>query len=270
MLQNTAAHAATLFVTPEQTTITPGKNFSVSIRVNSEGRPINVATAVLTYPSDLLEQVGVSSGSTFSIQTPGSPSVQVGKIGFSAGITAPGYAGTNGVLGRITFKAKKAGTAVLDIASGELLLNDGNATNAMSGKKDAIVTITNQPAVEKKIVPVEKVIPQPQESSIPTTESTITDTGIDPVPLQSLEESQTDIFGPVSTTVTKHADKPLSAVITITISNVILFIYVLVGTVLVLLVVVILLLVRLLMVRSYRSVRKTLPKDLLLIRSKKQ
>ena len=212
----------------------------MTVRVNTEGKSVNVASAEISYPTDVLQAVGVSQGSAFSIKTPGSPSINGGKVSFSAGIPSPGYTGSKGILGRITFRARATGTATIAIGSGQVLLNDGNATDALSDTSNAVVTIT---AVKEKPAPAPEPAPVVAPVPVPATaEATLVVPAI--TPPETLPA--TAVSNSVTTTLSPQPNGPLSATIVITISNVVLLIYVLIGIIVVLLIVVVLLLIRVL------------------------
>ncbi len=141
------ASAATLAVTPSTASVTEGATFSVTVRTDTQGQSVNVAEATVGFSTDTLEIVSVSPGATFTLQTPGSPSKTASTAYFSAGIPS-GYTGSAGTLGRITFRAKKAGKGTISVTSGKVLLNDGNATNAFNGASGSVITITPKPVVE--------------------------------------------------------------------------------------------------------------------------
>lgn len=141
------ANAATLSVTPGSANITEGSTFSVTVKTDTQGKSVNVAEATVGFSTDTLEIISVSPGSTFTLQTPGSPNKTATSAYFSAGIPS-GYTGAAGVLGRITFRAKKTGKGTISVTSGKVLLNDGAATNALTGTSGASITITPQVIVE--------------------------------------------------------------------------------------------------------------------------
>lgn len=158
--------AAVIAVTPSTASITQGSTFSVSVRVNTQGQNINVAEASVVFPSDLLQVVSVSPGSTFTLQTPGSPSKSAGRAFFSAGVPS-GYNGASGLLGKITFKAVTPGQATIAVSGGKALLNDGNGTDAFSGGSSSIISITIPPdkptgeTVTPPVTPPETVTEEP-------------------------------------------------------------------------------------------------------------
>ena len=138
--------AATLFLSPASGSFPVGATFKVGVRTNTAGQAANTAESTVTYDSNVIEIVSVAPGSTFTLQTPGSPSKSGGTAFFSAGIPTPGYNGSSGSLGVITFRAKAEGTASVSVSSGKVLLNDGNGTDALSGTSGGNYTIT-APAV---------------------------------------------------------------------------------------------------------------------------
>ncbi len=144
---HTIVSAATLTVTPPSASVTEGSTFSVSVRTDTQGQSVNVAEATVGFSTDTLEIVSVSAGSTFTLQTPGSPGKTATGAFFSGGIPS-GYTGSAGSVGRITFRAKKAGKGTISVTSGKVLLNDGSGTNVLNGTSGSVITITPKPVIE--------------------------------------------------------------------------------------------------------------------------
>ncbi len=180
---HTIVSAATLTVTPPSASVTEGSTFSVSVRTDTQGQSVNVAEATVGFSTDTLEIVSVSAGSTFTLQTPGSPGKTATGAFFSGGIPS-GYTGSAGSVGRITFRAKKAGKGTISVTSGKVLLNDGSGTNVLNSTSGSVITITPkavvQPALpggaQGAVAPVEiptivdtPTIVTPTEISEPTT-----------------------------------------------------------------------------------------------------
>jgi hypothetical protein len=139
------AEAATLYVSPSSGSFSVGATFSVSVRTDTQGQAVNSAQVNVTYSSDTLELVSVKAGSSFPMQTPGSPSKTPSGAYFSGGIPSPGYTGNSGSVGVLSFRAKAVGAASISIGSGKVLLNDGKGTNSLSGTSGASFTITPPP-----------------------------------------------------------------------------------------------------------------------------
>lgn len=180
------ANAATIAVAPSAKSVTEGATFSVSVEVNTKGQAVNAAETTVSFPADLLEVVSIGSAKTFSLQTPGSPSRTENTVSFSAGIPSPGYNGPRGGVGRITFRAKAPGSARITVASGKVLLNDGEGTDAFDGTSNALVTIVPAPKIETPIAvpptPTEIPVIAPVESLPPITPT------VAPVPAQAPTE----------------------------------------------------------------------------------
>ena len=145
MLSGTA-FAATLYITPLTASIPEGATFSVTVKTDTQGQPVNTVESTVTFDSSKLEILSVTPGSTFTLNTPGSPSHTDSTAYFSEGIPSPGYTGSAGIVGRITFKAIAEGDASISVSSGQVLLNDGNATDALSGMSGSTITVTVAPA----------------------------------------------------------------------------------------------------------------------------
>ncbi len=174
--------AATLFVSPASVSVHAGDVFSVSIRVNTESKPINAVSAKLLFPKQLLQATGVSkSGSilNFWVQDP-TISNTLGSVSFEGVAVNPGYSGSSGKIASVSFRALKEGTANLTLSQGSVLANDGEGTAVLSSVSRGIVTITKSipspevlvppesiPVVEEIIIPVEKEEISIQITSIP-------------------------------------------------------------------------------------------------------
>jgi len=146
------AFAATLYFSPASGSFVLGSTFSVSVRANTQDQAVNTAEATVNYSPDTLELVKVSAGSTFTLQTPGSPSKQEGSAFFSAGLPTPGYTGSSGVLGVMTFRAKALGAGHISVASGKILLNDGLGTDALNSTSAADYSIVARTQAQGAIV----------------------------------------------------------------------------------------------------------------------
>ncbi len=159
-------YPATLFVSPSSSSVVAGNIFTVNIVVNTEGQNINTSDAVIQFPTDLLQVVSVSKGSSiFSlwVEDPNFSNT-TGQISFNGGIANPGYLGNYGQLISITFKAKKSGTASLIFSDSSVRANDGLGTDVLSSKSGGLFTITNPvaPAAPAKTVTPPVVVPEKQ------------------------------------------------------------------------------------------------------------
>ncbi|KKS45482.1 hypothetical protein A2127_00560 [Candidatus Jorgensenbacteria bacterium GWC1_48_12] len=131
--------AATLYFSPSSGTYNTGRNFTVSVKV-STNVPVNAVSAVINYPNNNLEAVGISkTGSVVNlwVQEPSfSNTDSLGNVRFEGVVLNPGFTGEGGVLD-ITFRVKAKGGANLNFFSGTVLANDGKGTNVLSTFKNA-------------------------------------------------------------------------------------------------------------------------------------
>jgi hypothetical protein len=218
------ANAATLYISPSSSSIELGSTFTIAVKTDTKGAKVNVAEATISFNSEKLEAVKVTPGSTFTLETPGSPYKTEAKVFFSAGLPSPGYKGSSGSLGSITFRAIGTGKTNINIASGKILLNDGNATDALNGTSGSTISISK---------PVEKIIenapsPLPEEEQQNQIITNVTE-----------EQAETQ---PVSS-ILRPSDNVYTATITITVEDLIHVLYVLVILIILLLIAVIYLLV---------------------------
>lgn len=158
-----AASAATLYLSPASGTYTIGKNFTVSVRVNTS-QAMNAADGVINFPTDKLTVVGLSkSGSIFNlwVQEPSySNSGQLGNVRFEGVVLNPGFTGDGKILD-ITFAAKSKGIANVTFASGSVLANDGQGTNILSALNSGSYTMQEASSQNPEIVAPGSLPPRP-------------------------------------------------------------------------------------------------------------
>jgi hypothetical protein len=149
--------AAILYLIPETGTFQAGNTFSVSVKVNAQGTPINAAETTINFSPSELEVVSLSkSGSIFTLW-PQEPSFsnQSGKIEFAGG-SPQAFSGNSGTILTITFRAKKEATAKVNFVSASVLAADGKGTNVLSEMRGGVYTLKAKetlPPAEEYIVP---------------------------------------------------------------------------------------------------------------------
>ncbi|HUC88557.1 MAG TPA: cohesin domain-containing protein [Candidatus Paceibacterota bacterium] len=222
------ADAATLYITPASYNTTLGSTFTVTIKTDTKGARVNVAEATINFSSDKLEVVSVSPGQTFTMQTPGSPYKSQTKVFFSAGIISPGYKGSAGTLGNITFRAIEVGNANINIASGKVLLNDGNAGDALNGTSGSTISISEPEIKANENIP--SPLPEEQQNQL-NPNATTTNVPEQPIELQPTQS------------VLHLSDNVYTTTITITVEDLIHILYILIIIIILLLAAVIYLLV---------------------------
>ncbi len=160
-ISSAKAGGASLYFAPGSGTYVIGGKFNVYIKVNTGGQEINAANGTISFDNNLLEVVGISKGgSIFPFwTTQPSFSNSAGTVNFGGGLPPPPYKGNAGQIATITFKAKKAGKALVRFTSGAVLANDGKGTNILASMVSASYVIS--PKSEA-----------PKQSSKPKTNST--------------------------------------------------------------------------------------------------
>lgn len=146
--QAAALGTATLFFSPATVSITNGQSTSVSFYVRSTTEYINAAEATINFPRTILNVSSVStSGSIFTLWAQGpSFSNSTGKVTFSGGRPSPGFKGSSGKILTINFVARATGSARLTVSGAQVLRNDANGTNILSGTGTATITVAAAPS----------------------------------------------------------------------------------------------------------------------------
>lgn len=169
--------AAVLYILPEQKNFSLGENFSVDVRIDSEGEGINAAQAIINWPVGVLEFIEADkTGSAFNfwVEEP-KLSGDSNSLSFIGG-TAKGVSGEALQILKIKFKARGAGIAEISISDVAITASDGRGTNVLSKIKGASYGVggevvpqepMSQPVkVERKAVPAEN-LPQKPELKVP-------------------------------------------------------------------------------------------------------
>lgn len=158
--------AATLGLSPVNTTVSVGALITETVVVSSTDQAINTVAGVISFPADLLQVVSVSKANSILsmwVQDPTFSNAN-GSVSFSGVVPNPGYIGGRGQVVSIQFRGKKSGTASVALSSAsQVLANDGNGTDVLSGTQSATVTV----------VPAEKqteTTQAPQPSSVSSTD----------------------------------------------------------------------------------------------------
>jgi hypothetical protein len=137
-----SAEAATLRLTPGTGVYTTGSNFTVTVMVDSAGKPINAAEGTISFNPKEVSVVSVSRASSiFSLWvTEPTFSNSAGTISFSGGSPA-GYTGGAGTVMSVTLRASTAGAPRLNFTQGSVLANDGKGTNVLTNMSSGSYTI---------------------------------------------------------------------------------------------------------------------------------
>lgn len=143
VLSSSDAHAALLFINSQKSSIEVGDIVKLRVGVDTQGININNGEAVVSFPTDLIQVIGVDSASSIFDLWVDQPrfSNATGEIVFNGGVANPGFIGTGGTVLWITVKAKKAGSATFSLGSAAVRANDGLGTDVLSSKRGVTVSI---------------------------------------------------------------------------------------------------------------------------------
>lgn len=158
------AFAANIVVSPSSVTTKVGKTFSVDIVVNNNIDAINAVSALLAFPSDSLQVTSISKKGSFITLWAEEPSFsnEKGTVSLEGVALNPGFNKATGKVLSVTFKALQAGNISVSVKSGQVLANDGNATDVLKTTGSAFVYINEEDekkepavvAVKETVVPV--------------------------------------------------------------------------------------------------------------------
>ncbi len=169
LFQQIEAGNGALLISPSSDTFIIGKSFQVQVQVDTAGVPINAATVTIYFPEDKLEVLDISKeNSIFSLWTEKpSFSNSAGEISFSGGLPHPGFTGTGNLI-TINFKSKNKGTFKINLGEGQVLADDGKATNILSILKEGKYLIKEERLTSEKKESARGEIPSSPEVFSPT------------------------------------------------------------------------------------------------------
>jgi hypothetical protein len=151
------AHAATLRISANTTTVAPGDTVTLSVVLNSEGVAVNDAGATIQFPAALFNVISINKSNSVLplwVEDPSFSNTD-GTITFEGGIPTPGYIGSQGSVVLVTLQAIGVGQANFAFSDATVRANDGLGTDVLDGQQGVSITIAqkNQP-VQTPVAPV--------------------------------------------------------------------------------------------------------------------
>jgi len=139
------AKGASLFLLPSSESFNIGDTFSVEVKVDTAGTPINAAQAFIYFPVDKLEVLNISKDDSVFSLWPQEPtfSNSTGQISFTGGLPHPGCRDIENLI-TVEFKAKEEGTAYFTFDTAQVLADDGKGTNILAYLKSGKYSIFEQ------------------------------------------------------------------------------------------------------------------------------
>ncbi|OGZ23649.1 MAG: hypothetical protein A3A08_02175 [Candidatus Nealsonbacteria bacterium RIFCSPLOWO2_01_FULL_41_9] len=146
-IESDATGQAKLFLSPSTGSFIVGSTFDVSVIVDTDEVSINTVKTEIYFPADYLQITAPSSGKSFFslwLEQPVYSNIE-GTISFAGGIPG-GIKTSSGIVSTITFRAIKAGEAVIKILpSSNVLANDGKGTQILSTIINGAYTLKPKP-----------------------------------------------------------------------------------------------------------------------------
>jgi len=167
------ASAASLYFSPAAKTVSVGDIFTIAVYVSSPDQAMNAASGNVTFPSDKLRVLSVSTGGSavnLWVQNPSFTNAASGGIVTFAGVMLnPGFSGAAGDIIAIRFQAVSTGDASLAFSTGSVLANNGSGTNILQTLGTAEVAINPAPTGPSSTAPVAPAAPAaPIQPALPT------------------------------------------------------------------------------------------------------
>ena len=142
-----------------------GETFIVSITANANEETVDTVRALVNFPKDKLEVIDFDFGELYSMPAGGNKyDNEAGTLNYGAG--HPGGTTQSGVFGKITFKAKVIGKAVVTISSDSLMISAGEDKFTGKSFSASYNLIAPPPPPEKEKEPEEEVEEEIKEIDI--------------------------------------------------------------------------------------------------------
>jgi hypothetical protein len=153
-------YAANLVISPSSVSTKVGKTFSVDVVVNNNIGAINAVSSLISFPKDALQVVSLSKKDSFINLWAEEPafSNEKGTVTLEGVALNPGFDKATGKVLTITFKAVQAGNVSVSVTSGQVLANDGNATDVLKTTGSAFIYVNENDAKAPEVA-VTTVVP---------------------------------------------------------------------------------------------------------------
>ncbi len=142
------ASAATLDLIGDKSSYPIGQEFTLDIKINSEGEGVNGAQAILQFDKSILEAIKADkTGSIFDFWlTEPTISNAEGRVSFIAASTT-GYTGQSLQVLRVTFRPKGAAKSTLVFSDAAITAADGSGKNVLTKTNGLTITLAGASGV---------------------------------------------------------------------------------------------------------------------------
>ncbi|MDD4931584.1 MAG: hypothetical protein PHG66_05595 [Candidatus Colwellbacteria bacterium] len=136
-----AASAATLNLSADKQDFSINDDFTIDLKIDSQGVAVNAAQGTVQYPSDILELRSIDrSKSVFNFWLQEPSTATKGSVQFTGGSTS-GFSGQSLEVFKMVFRVKGVGTAPIVVADGAITASDGSGSNVLVGGKGIDIVV---------------------------------------------------------------------------------------------------------------------------------
>ncbi|MBI4078760.1 MAG: hypothetical protein HY429_00450 [Candidatus Levybacteria bacterium] len=171
--------SAAYYFNPQRKSLNVGETIQVELRLNTDGEAVNAHSALISFPSDILEVKADSTGNTFSIEA--QRNFSDGFIEISEGSIDP--VSGDVLIATLSVRAEEEGTAMMSFSDGSAVARYADSSDALSLSRSLAGFYTiegggqqtasqEEPKVIrqlKKIIPIKPKTIYPTKKVIPTT-----------------------------------------------------------------------------------------------------
>lgn len=145
-----------------------GDTFAIPVQVSTAaGESMNAVAATVRFPQAKLRVVSVADNGIIDLwaEKPAYSNAE-GTVTFQGIAYNPGFAGTNGRVLTVTFRALAAGEATLSFSNASVLANDGNGTEILTSSRAATLTVDAAPQKAPAVEPARPSESEPSDEPI--------------------------------------------------------------------------------------------------------
>ena len=127
-----------LSLSPVSSNVTAGANFSVQVRVNTNGQTVNGVDAQLSYPTNRLEVLSIDDNNS-NFEHPAESTASNGTISLAYATSTPKTG--NLLVATINFRALSAGTANVNFSANSEVISNISNSNVLNSRTNGTYTI---------------------------------------------------------------------------------------------------------------------------------
>ncbi len=145
------AQSASFLLSPSSGSFSQGEYFSINLKLETDNTSINAAHAVVYFPKEKIELVGISKDKSIFTLWAEEPQLtgDLSEVNLLGGVPHPGFIG-NGNIITLNFQAKTAGLVQISLEEGKILANDGQGTDVLTFIKEGKYLVLDENRQDNK------------------------------------------------------------------------------------------------------------------------